>query len=626
MTTEHERETPAGPGPTTDGTGTTALTTEAAPTPTRTPTPTPVPDPLTAPTGPTAPSAPKALFSQAVTQGIPTLYAPRPGEITAGIFFRVGRADETLATSGITHLVEHLALHHLGLSDLHYNGTTSNTYTHFHVTGTQAEVVTYLNTVCAALRDLPLDRLETEKEILRTEAAGRGNGPDAQLPLWRYGAQGYGLSSYSQLGTWTLTPDQVRDWARTRFTRDNAVLWITSAEIPAGLDLTLPVGTRIPAPAASSTLPVTPAFIHGDDGHVVFDAVLRRSTAAAVFAEVLSRALFQDLRQEGGYSYTAQADYRPRDADFATLTAYADALPKKQDAVVGGFVDAFARLRAGRVEQSELDAVRGKMLKMYDTPDLGAAMLPSDALNLLTGHPILSPEEHRAELAAVTVADLREVARAAWADGLLQVPGRGADWAGCAQAPRYSESAVTGTRHQSLEDERCTLVIGAEGVSLTTPGGPVTVRYDSVAAMTTRPDGARSLTGLDGFHLAIEPTLYRGVTEERIAAVDARVPAAARVPLPARDAEQIPQPPEPKASGPKARRPRWRAALRGLPFGLVALVVVDTVFGLGILFSVVHEATAAEPHWSRFLRLFLPTVLLVHYTRRAYHRHRHARG
>lgn len=154
----------------------------------------------------------------------------------------------------------------------------------------------------------------------------------------------------------------------------------------------------------------------------------------------------------------------------------------------------------------------------------------------------------------------------------------------------------------------------------------MTVRYDSVAALTTRPDGARSLTGLDGFHLTIEPTLYRSVTEERIAAVDAGVPAAARVPLPARDAEQIPRPPEPKASTPKARRPRWRDALRGLPFGLVALVVVDTVFGLGILFSVVHEATAAEPRWSRFLPLFLPTVLLTRYTRRAYHRHRHARG
>ena len=92
------------------------------------------------------------LVGHTTTQGIPTLYAPRQGEITAGLFFRVGRADETLATAGITHLVEHLALHRLGLTDLHYNGATANTYTLFHVTGSEEDVVTHLNSVCAALR------------------------------------------------------------------------------------------------------------------------------------------------------------------------------------------------------------------------------------------------------------------------------------------------------------------------------------------------------------------------------------------------------------------------------------------------------------------------------------------
>ncbi|MGV9891533.1 M16 family metallopeptidase [Streptomyces sp. NPDC003395] len=493
-------------------------------------------------THPPALAALDGLVSHTTTQGVPTLYAPRTGEITAGLFFRVGRADETLATAGITHLVEHLALHRLGLSDLHYNGATANTYTLFHVTGSEEEVVTYLNTVCAALRDLPLERLETEKEILRTEAAGRGGGPHSQLPLWRYGAQGYGLSSYNELGTWSLTADQVRAWAETRFTRDNAVLWITSDHVPEGLDLTLPAGTRIPAPPATSALPVTPAYIHGDDGHVVFTAVVPRTTPAALFAEILGRALFHDLRQEGGYSYTAEADYTPRDAGFATLTAYADALPQKQDAVVGGFVDVLARLRAGRIEEAELASARAKYLKMYDTPDLGAATLPSYALSLLLGHPILSPDRHRAELEAVTVADLREVARQAWADGLLQVPGRGADWAGFTLAPQFSAAAVEGTRHSSLSDDRVTLVIGAEGVTLLTPGGPVTVRYDATAAMTTRPDGARSLTGLDGFAVAVEPTLYEGVTADRIAVIDAAVPPAVVVPMPARDPAQIPQP------------------------------------------------------------------------------------
>lgn len=35
------------------------------------------------------------------------------------VVVRVGRADETLPESGVSHLVEHLALHRLGLTDYH---------------------------------------------------------------------------------------------------------------------------------------------------------------------------------------------------------------------------------------------------------------------------------------------------------------------------------------------------------------------------------------------------------------------------------------------------------------------------------------------------------------------------
>ncbi|WP_327409133.1 insulinase family protein [Streptomyces sp. NBC_01281] len=577
----------------------------------------PAPDDLTG-----ADPETSACVHRTTVQGIPTLYAPRRGEITAGLFFRVGRADETLATTGITHLVEHLALHHVNLTDVHHNGATADTYTLFHVTGGEEEVVAHLNSVCAALRDLPLHRLETEKEILRTESASRGAGPNHQMPLWRYGAQGYGLSSYRELGTHGLSADAVRHWAQTRFTRDNAVLWITSDHVPEGLDLTLPTGTRFPAPAASSALPVTPAYIQGDDGHVVFDAVVRRSTAASVFGDVLGRALFQDLRQEGGYSYTADCGYTARDAHHATLTAYADSLEQKQDAVVGGFVDVLARMRAGRIEQAELDSARNKALKVYETPDLGAAMLPSYALGTLLDRPVLSPEEHRAELAAVTVADLREVAREMWSTGLLQVPGRGADWAGFSLAPQYSEEAVTGTRHGSLENDDVTLTISTEGVSLTTPRGVVTVRYDACAAMTTLPDGARTLTGLDGFLVTIEPTLYRGVTPERIAAVDAAVPEAAVVRMPARDPERIPRPSERKPSPARTGSGRgraWTARVRSWPLPLILMIAVDVCFGVGILIAAVHEPSAIA-------RAFIPTVALVVLTRRVFARHRQTRG
>ncbi|MEV7460543.1 M16 family metallopeptidase [Streptomyces rubiginosohelvolus] len=479
---------------------------------------------------------------------IPTLLAPTSGggPVTAGLYFRVGAADETLATAGLTHLVEHLALHRHGVSDLHYNGSTAATHTHFVVSGTAEEVVAYLNGVCASLRDLPVERLATEREILRTEQAGRGRGPNHQLPLWRYGARGYGLVSYPEYGTLHLTADAVRDWAATWFTRDNAVLWITGDTVPEGLDLALPAGRRQPLPAPTSALPVTPAYLTGGSGGVVLDGIVRRSTAAALFAEVLSRALFTDLRQKGGYSYTADCGYHPRDADHATITAFADALPQKQDAVVGGFIDVLARLRAGTIAEAELDSARAKFLKQYEIPDVGAAALPSHALNVLTGHENLTPDEHRAHLADVTVEDLRDVARELYDSALIQVPGRGVDWAGFTEAPQWSGPSFgpepLGTVHRSRASDAVSLAVGREAVTLSTPRGRISVRYDACAAMRVFPDGARHLIGFDAFVVEVEPTLFAKLTPDRMAVIDAAVPAAAVVPMPERDPDEIPQP------------------------------------------------------------------------------------
>lgn len=494
------------------------------------------------------------LVSSTTVDGIPTLFAPREGPMTGGLVFRVGRADETLATAGITHLVEHLALYRHNLSEVHHNGQTGQVWTVFHATGTAHEVVEHLNSVCASLRDLPLGRLDVEKEILRTEAAGRRGGQFTAMNLWRYGAQGYGLSGYDELGVWRLGADEVEDWARTHFTRDNAVLFFTTGEVPSGLDLRLPGGTRMDAPQLSDALAGTPAYFAGHDGGVVLDAVVDRSTAATVFTEVARRAIFDDLRQKGGFSYTADADYTPRDGSTATITLYADALPEKQDAVVGAFVDTLARLRRGRIGAHEVDAARAVARKALNVPEVGASMLPAVAVNLLLGGRILAPEEHLAEIDAVTAEDVQAVAARVWAGALVQIPDGQLDWAGAVAAPGWSDHAVLGQSFEHLEDPDVSLVVGDDGVSLVTPRGPVTVHFDECVAMVTRPDGARHLTGADGFRVTVEPTLHSGLTPDVVAArIDARVPHQLVVPLPPRDPDSIPRAPEQKRASRSAR-------------------------------------------------------------------------
>jgi hypothetical protein len=274
------------------------------------------------------------------TDGIPTLYTFRPGRTRAGLTFRVGQADETLASRGITHLIEHLALFRLGSTEYHSNGATGLTLTHFYLEGAESDVVAFLRSVCDSLADLPLDRLQRECSILQTEEAGRSA---PTLPGWRYGAQGYGLVSYAEWGNERLTAQEVGDWASRWFTRDNAALWVVGPSLPGDLRLPLPAGERRPTPPATSALGPTPAwFAHGYN-EVLLDALVPRSTAAAMYASVLSRELFRTLRQEGGWSYQAAAHYEPRDADTATIIAYADAHDGHDDAVLGAFVDVLAR-------------------------------------------------------------------------------------------------------------------------------------------------------------------------------------------------------------------------------------------------------------------------------------------
>ncbi|WP_051781669.1 MULTISPECIES: insulinase family protein [unclassified Streptomyces] len=535
-------------------------------------------------TAPTTTTTDADGITTTVVNGIRTVLARRPGPLTAGLLFRVGRADETLATSGITHLVEHLALHRHGLGDLHYNGATGVTYTHFHVNGSPADVVEYLNGVCAALRDLPMDRLDTEKEILRTEAAGRTSGPGHASALWRYGSRSYGLTGYAELGLQGITADDVRAWAQTRFTAENAVLWITGDTVPEGLDLTLPTGEWQPTPEATSALPTTPAWFRGEDGALVLTAVVPRSTAASLFADVLGKELFRALRQKGGYSYTAAAEYTPRDTDSATVVAYADALPEKQDAMVGAFVDVLAKLRAGRIEQADLDSVRASALAQFDLPELAAAMLPARAMNLLLRHPDLAVAEAKAELEAVTVSDLHQVARAVWADALVQVPVRGLDWAGLAAAPAHSPEIVDGRRYSTVGNGHIALLVAADGVSLTAPGNQVTVRYAACALMQVYPDGARHLVGHDGFSLTIEPTLYR-IGAAELAAIDAAVPPSAVVKMPPRDPARIPRPPEPVK---EPVRRAWFTALLWV-LGIPALLLSAATVLLCLVLMRTHD-------------------------------------
>lgn len=489
------------------------------------------------------------MIRQLEVDGVPALLAPTTGPTHAGLMFRVGQADETLARRGITHLLEHLVLHPLGTADYHYNGTTGSVVTHFHLQGSVDDITTFLTGVCKSLRELPASRVETEKAILRTEWNSKSGSSLDELPLWRYGARGHGLLSYPEWGLHAVSLEDLQDWARRYFTKENAVLWLAGADLPAGLRIDLPTGQRMPVPAPSSALPQTPAFFSGSGGLTAINAVAARSVAASVFAGALERELFQALRQRDGLSYTAATNYEPRGDGYATITALADALPEKQDAVLGGFIDVLAKVRVGRIDEANIAAVIGKATEALSAEDVDSARLASAAFDVLTGEGLTASDDLLRQVKEVTPEAVHEVATDVLADSLLMTPrGRTADWAGFVAAPTSSTAVVTGTDYPGQGGLTHRLVVGNDGVSVVSNDSDefVTVHYDTCAALLTWPDGGRQLLGADGISVRLEPTLYPGLPTQ---AVDQAVPARVRVELPARDPAEIPQPP------PVSRRP-----------------------------------------------------------------------
>ncbi|KKK06504.1 hypothetical protein LQ51_07825 [Micromonospora sp. HK10] len=474
--------------------------------------------------------------------GVPVLMAPTSGPMRAGLMFRVGRVDETLATSGITHLVEHLALHRHGTPDYHYNGMTSATTTQFVIQGAGDAIVAYLNDVCAGLRDLSLERLAVEKKLLETEASNRPTPVNQMLPLWRHGARDFGLVSYPEWGMQSLREEQVLQWAHTYFNRANAVLWIAGDRIPSGLRLDLPDGQRWPLPPESSAAPTLPAYFAADSPILVMDGQVPRTRAAAAFARALDRVLFRELRQNRGLSYTAAAAYTTDGRPHATVTAIVDAQPDQIGDALDCLLAEVRNLAQTETADSELETIRALELEGLSDPEVDARLLPRRATDLLTGFRSATTRELIDGFRTMTAKQVSAAAGTFVGTAMLMLPGSHAHRAtGFEAAPTFSRFAATGKRHRSRASHDVHLIVGDDGVSLSIPQGASTVLFDDCTAMLRWPDGARQLFGADGMTVRIEPTLYPSATVV-LDRIDSRIPQTAIVDMPARQPNEIPKP------------------------------------------------------------------------------------
>ncbi|HEV2216865.1 MAG TPA: hypothetical protein VGV88_04735 [Candidatus Dormibacteraeota bacterium] len=488
---------------------------------------------------------------QAAIDGVPVLWAEASGPLRATLMFRVGRVDERLSWSGITHLVEHLALFHLGPRQTYeFNGAVTSNRTMFYATGEPADIVAFMAHVTASLHRLPFDRLESEKSVLLAEASSRPKSPADLMFNLRFGARGNGLYRYKEFGLYHLTESWVAAWAARGFSRDNAVMWL-SGPPPADLHLSLPAGQPMPqAPAVPMELGL-PAYATAGVGGAGVSMVAPRSTSLAMATSIASDRLLKRLRYDKGIAYSVGGGYFPMDRQQAHVSLWTDAQPGQAAPVLNDTVQSVYAMSTEGPSAEELAEQAGNFVRSLDRDEAVLAWLDRTAVRILNGEPTQHPDELRAEMEAVTPTMARDAmaqaVRSAIYIGPEDVPAPPAIHAYTVPTP----PPVQGETHPHVRSELWKhapfLSVSNEGVTLEINANDrITVRDEACEALLRYDDGGILLVSADGSSLPINPTEWVGGPMV-IQQIVQRLPATLAVPLPGESTGTTIKVPQPKA-------------------------------------------------------------------------------
>jgi hypothetical protein len=426
--------------------------------------------------------------------------------------FRVGRADEALIEGGLSHLVEHLALSSF---DAHvkfaHNGFVEGARTTFFATGEPAEVAGFLQAVCESLGDLPLDRLDHEARVLRTEAANRNIGVVESMLWYRYGARGWGTLQLPEFALEVPDKTIVEAWTADNFTAGNAVVSF-SGPIPRGLRLPLRSGPRRVAPVATPIEEVTlPAWLPGPSGGVGVTFTTARQAWFGPILSMIERRLQQRLRHDHGISYSVTSGAMPLNAEVSHSILVATGLDEHAGEIASAISDELHQMAAEGISAAEVEHLLDAFDRAQRDPEGIFSWLDAVAAGDLVGFDVQERAALREELRTMTAAASAEVIQSALTSALMRLP-PGVDGSGkwLSEYPGWSTSAVEGKRYRNIADpfpwqrRHNVLIVGDEGVSVVSPAGKaVTVRYRDAAGLVVRSDNHFVLYGLDGFTLLL---------------------------------------------------------------------------------------------------------------------------
>ena len=490
--------------------------------------------------------------------GVPVFTAPGPERATAALVFGVGVRDETFATLGVTHLVEHLVMGTLPRSHLECNAMVDVESTTFVATGRPDRVAGFLAGVCAAIGDLPTDRIALETGVLQAENC-TGSHPTAAV-LWgaRFRLTGPGLALAGGGVPATLTEGPVRDHLRRWFVRGNAALaWHGPA--PHGVRLPLPDGPRPVRPAPAARPQSGPVWTTGPTAGVGLLVGSDRApdSPLTIALDVLEERMRDLARHQRGLSYhseTVVLDVAPGHREVALLV---DAREGQEAEVARLLWAQYRDLGERGPTWAELaHAVEGCAEFSAAGDDAVAADLGRAAFCEVFGLPVRPARQVLGEWAAVTPEAAAAAVRATLGTAILAAP-EGVALPGldggidrrplCNQVPVPPAGTRFGPplRARLGRGRRARLVVGPEALAHCDADGEVHVLpWDEVEAVVPADDGRGMLVvGRNLCAVDVREELYGRRAVEAVrgrlrpdlwlpAAVPAAAPTVDRLPVP----------------------------------------------------------------------------------------------
>ncbi len=395
----------------------------------------------------------------------------------------------------------------------------------------------FLGDVAERLQDLPLERLETEKGILRAEEASGGRSVPAVLAGLRFGAVGIGLIDWLELGLRRLDADSVSAWARERFTAGNAALWF-SGPPPADLTLSLPSGPRIPPPRYEPPPDDLPAYARWGRGGAALSLFAPRSYALGLAWMAAEQRAIRRLRYERGLIYSLSATNNPPNREDANIVFLAECTDANVDAMRKGLLEVLDEIATGGPSEEE----RAQWLLGMETatadPNSASSMAASYAEDELFDD-FETNEEALEKMRAVTTAEAAAALREALKTALLAIPEEDAE----PPPPPYKEFTSAQPTLQ-IEGRRFPLkglkarlgregsaILGEEAVAWQSPDGKqLGILFDECEALMTWEDGNVQLIEASGSWFSLDTTTLRGGDELKAAVLRA-VPADRVIPM-----------------------------------------------------------------------------------------------